>query len=91
MLGGLIRTESAIISAIGAAIGAGAGCLMIFPFAGAMRTRLGLPYLLPGAGVIAGVLIGAIAVSVFAGWMTSYISARKIAGNETGLILREDA
>ena len=91
MLGGLIRTESAIISATGAAIGAGAGCLMIFPFAGAMRTRLGLPYLLPGAGVIAGVLIGAIAVSVFAGWMTSYISARKIAGNETGLILREDA
>ncbi|MBQ7241522.1 MAG: FtsX-like permease family protein [Firmicutes bacterium] len=91
MLVRILRTESALISVIGAAIGAGAGCLMIFPFAGAMRTRLGLPYLLPSAGVIIGVLIGAIAISVFAGWMTSYISARKIAGNETGLILREDA
>lgn len=91
MLTRLLRTESAMISLIGAVAGAAVACLVVFPFSGLIRERLDLPYLLPGPGWVAGLLLGSVAVSVLAGWLTSAVSARRIGRNETGLILREGA
>lgn len=91
MLSRLLRTESTIISLIGAVIGAGTACMVVFPFSNLIRSRLELPYLLPGVGWTTVLLVGSIMVSVLAGWMTSAFSARKIGRNETGLILREGA
>ena len=91
MISRLLRTESAIISLIGALAGALAACLVVFPFSGLIRTRLELPYLLPGVGMILALFLGSVALSVLAGWATSAVSARRVSKNETGLILREGA
>ena len=91
MLSRLLRTESAILSITGSIAGAGAACLIVFPFSGLIRDQLDLPYLLPNIAWIIALLTGAVVISVLAGWMTSLFSAHKIGQNETGLVLREDA
>ena len=91
MLSRLLRVESAIVSASGALIGLAAACLAVFPFAGLIRSALNLPYLIPAPAVIAALALGSVAVSILAGWLTSFISARRVGKNDTGLILREGA
>ena len=91
MLKRLLRTESIIISGVGALCGAAAAALVVFPFGGLVKRSLDLPYLLPDAGVTAALLFGSVALSVLAGSLTSAASARRLVKNDTGLILREDA
>lgn len=91
MLTGLIRTESAVITGIGAVAGTALACVVVFPFSGVIRSELGLPYLLPGAPVIIAIALGAIAASVLAGFITSFITGKRISARETGLALREGA
>ena len=91
MVSGLLRWESALVSLIGAVAGAVIGALVVFPFSGVIRGSLDLPYLMPGAGTIAGLFIGSVAVAVLAGSLASALSARRISRNDTGLILREGA
>ena len=91
MVSGLLRWESALVSLIGAVAGAVIGALVVFPFSGVIRGSLDLPYLMPGAGTIAGLFIGSVVVAVLAGSLTSVLSARRISRNDTGLILREGA
>ena len=90
-LSGLLLTEASLISLLGAAAGAVLGALAVCPFSGLIRDRLDLPYLLPGAGTVAALLAGAVAVTVLAGAVTSALAAGRIGKRETGLILREDA
>lgn len=87
----LLRVESVLISLAGAVLGALTALAVIVPVGNIIRARLELPYLLPGTGVIAALLAGSVAVSVLAGWATSFISAQRIGKNEAGLILREGA
>ena len=67
------------------------GMLAVFPAAGSLRSSLELPLLLPGVAGTALLAVGVIIVSVAAGLLASYVSAHKITGNETALLLREDA
>ena len=91
MVSRLLLMEAAILSLAGAAVGAGLAALVVFPFSGFIRDKLELPYLLPGAGWIAALLIGSVLVAVIAGSLASAVSAARISRNETGLILREGA
>lgn len=91
MLSGLLRWEAALISLAGAALGVAVGALVVFPFSSLIRGKLDLPYLLPGPGVIAGLLLGSVVLAVAAGSLTSAISAYRISRIDTGLILREGA
>ena len=91
MVSGLLRWEAALVSLIGAAAGAAAGALVVFPFSGLIRSRLDLPYLMPGIGTVVGLLVGSVVIAVIAGSLTSAVSAYRISKNDTGLILREGA
>ena len=91
MLGEIMSIEAAVISAAGALIGLVIAAISIFPIAGAVGNALDLPMLTPGAGTDVLTAVCTLAVSVLAGCLASYLSARKITGSETGLLLREDA
>ena len=91
MLSRMLLTESALISAIGSVLGVGLAALVAFPFTGLIRTRLNLPYLLPDAGTITALVLGALLASVLAGSLSSAVSARKLSRSDAGLVLREGA
>ncbi len=89
MVSGLLRWEAALVSLIGAVAGVAVGALVIFPFSSLIRSRLDLPYLMPGIGTVVGLLAGSVVIAVIAGSLTSAVSAYHISKNDTGLILRE--
>ena len=91
MLSGLLRWEAAFISLVGAVLGVAVGALVVFPFSSLIRGKLDLPYLMPGSGVVLGLLVGSVVLAVAAGSLTSAISAYRISRIDTGLILREGA
>ncbi|MBR1456732.1 MAG: FtsX-like permease family protein [Oscillospiraceae bacterium] len=91
MLSRMLLTESALISAVGSVLGVGLAALVAFPFTDLIRTRLNLPYLLPDAGTVAALVLGALLASVLAGSLSSAVSARKLSRNDAGLVLREGA
>lgn len=91
MLSGLLRWEAAFISLVGAVLGVAVGALVVFPFSNLIRGKLDLPYLMPGSGVVLGLLVGSVVLAVAAGSLTSAISAYRISRIDTGLILREGA
>ena len=91
MLSRMLLTESALISAIGAVCGVALAALVAFPFTGLIRTRLGLPYLLPSVGSILALAVGALLLSVAAGAGSSAIAGHKLNRIDAGLVLREGA
>ncbi len=91
MLSGLLKWESFLIGLAGSVAGVLLASLVIFPFAGIIRNKLDLPYLLPGIGTIILLALGAVIISVGAGLIASRISSSRTVKNETGLILREGA
>lgn len=91
MLSSIMSIEAAVISAAGALLGTLAAILMALPLSGSIKSALGLPFLTPGAGTLALLAAGALAISILAGILTSMITSRRITGSETGLLLREDA
>lgn len=86
----VMACEAALVSGVGALVGAGLALLVSIPLSGTLKNALSLPFLRPGAGVIVILFIGALILSVLAGLLTAGASARKITGGETGLLLRED-
>ena len=91
MLSRMLLTESALISAIGALCGIALAALIAFPFTDLIRSRLNLPYLLPGTGIIAALMAGALLIAVVTGALSSGISAYKLSHSDAGLVLREGA
>ena len=91
MLSRMLLMETALISAVGAVCGVALAALVAFPFTGLIRSRLGLPYLLPGAGNIVALALGALIMSVAAGAASSAIAGHKLNRIDAGLVLREGA
>lgn len=91
MLARLLLTEAAFCGLLGGLLGVAAAALIAFPFSDLIRARLNLPYLLPGAGHIAGLMLGALLVTVLAGALTAAVSARRLSRADAALILREGA
>lgn len=90
MLSGMVLKESLIVSAIGGLIGIAAASLIIFPFAGLLEQRLGLPFLMPGAGTLLGLAALAMAASLLAGPASAAWAAFRVSNVDTGIILREN-
>lgn len=90
-LAGVVFKEALLVSLCGGALGAaltlGVGAL----FAGSLQQSLGLPFLLPSAGVIAALAAATVAVTMLAGAATSALAAYRVSRLDTGLILRGDA
>ena len=91
MVAKFLCTESAIVSLAGAVCGAALASIIVFPFTGLIKAKMDLPYLLPSVGMIIVIIAGSIVLSVAAGWLASFFAARKLAKNETGLLLRDNA
>ncbi|MBQ8151617.1 MAG: FtsX-like permease family protein [Firmicutes bacterium] len=91
MVSKFLRIESGLVSLAGALCGAALASIIVFPFTGLIKAKMNLPYLLPSVGTIVAVIAGSIILSVCAGWLASFIAARKLSKSETGLILRDNA
>lgn len=86
-----IAAESAIISIIGSISGIMVSLLFISPLSEGIRSRFSLPFLQPDIFTLSLLALGALMVPVLIGILSAIISALRITGNETGLLLREDA
>mgnify|MGYP002869328357 CR=1 FL=1 len=87
-LAGLVLREALVTGLVGGLIGTVAGLLVIVPFNTLIEEQLGLPFLLPGAGTVAGNLIASVLLTAAAGAAAAGVSAFRISRIDTGLILR---
>ena len=71
-------------SLLGVLIGIG----VILPFSNLIEAQLDLPFLLPGAGVIAAVALISVLLGVLAGALSDALAAYRIGRADTGQILR---
>ena len=88
MLAGIIMKESLIVSCIGSAIGAAAAIAVVLLLGSHMENAVGLPFLLPGAGGMAVIIVLSLAASILAGSVSAAVSAFRISGMDTAVILR---
>lgn len=88
-LAAIILWEAAYIGIAGGALGVVAAAAVVFPFHIYIGDRLGMPYLLPGSGTIAGAVLFTLAVSFLIGPLSAALSAVKISHAETYLTMRE--
>ena len=91
MVSRALLTESLIASLAGAVIGLAAGLVIVIPFSNLIGSSLGMPYLMPGAAVIALIAAMSLVVSALAGSLTAAVSAWRAGKVDAGLVLREGA
>ena len=89
-LASLVLKEAFFSCLLGGAVGIAFGLLILIPFNGFIEQLLGLPFLLPDAGTIAGFVIGSVILSVISGAAAAAVSAWRISRLDTGVILRGD-
>lgn len=89
-LGGFVFKEAALLSLIGSAAGVVMVVIAVTMFGTAIEESIGLPFLLPGAGVIAMYAAATMLVTMIVGALAAAFSAVKISRLDTGLILRGD-
>ena len=89
MLSRMILTESAIVGLSGGAIGVALAALVIYPFRGLIERRVGLPFLMPGAGATALLALGTLALCVAIGAVASARTAFRLSRVDAGITLRE--
>ena len=86
-----VAAEAAFISIIGSLSGIMVSLLFVSPLSESIRSRFSLPFLQPDICTFSILVLGALIVPVLIGVLSAVISALRITGNETGLLLREDA
>lgn len=89
-LASIVLMEGGIVSLIGSVIGVIIGALVILPFSSMIEQALSLPFLLPGAGQLVLTAVGAVLLSIVFGAASSWLAAYRIAGADTGTILRAE-
>lgn len=86
-----IGMEAALICAAGALTGWLVSLLLMAPLSQGISSALALPFLPPAVSALLLLSLGAVAAPVLAGVLTAVLLVWRIAKNETGLLLREDA
>ena len=89
-LSGIVFQESILLSLAGSLIGVGVTLAVMLLFADGIENGLGLPFLMPSAGLIAIFAAAAAFATVLAGAVTAAFSAYKTGRIDTGIILRGD-
>lgn len=90
MLARMVLEESALISLAGSVPGVLAAALLVFPFSGLIKDKLGLPFLLPPPAALTLLAALSILCVVAIGTAVSFWAARKVSLVDTGTILKED-
>ena len=91
MLFGIMAKEAAVISLVGAVIGILIALPVVYILSGTIKNALSLPFLMPDFIVILMIGIGTVLISMLAEVSAAALSAKRITGKETGLLIREDA
>lgn len=89
-LSGILMKEAVMINVLGSVIGAVTAVVLVTVLRQTIQNMLGLPFLLPDLPVILLLLVAAIVLSVAAGSVAAYVSARRISKIDPALILRGD-
>ncbi|MBQ8987278.1 MAG: FtsX-like permease family protein [Lachnospiraceae bacterium] len=89
-LSAIVLLEGGLISLFGSLVGVLIGFIVVLPFSGMIEQSLQLPFLLPGAGQLVLTAVGAVALAILFGAISSAAAAYKIAGADTGSILRSE-
>ncbi len=91
ILFGIMCAEAVVESVIGALAGLLAALLAGISLSGLIKASLGLPFVTPDTASYTVICVCSLFLSAAAGIITAFLSAVRITGNETGLLLREDA
>jgi len=86
----IIFLEGGIVSLAGSLIGIILGVIVVLPFSGVIESALQLPFLLPDAGQLVLTAAGAVVLTILCGAVSCAAAAYKIAGADTGMILRTE-
>jgi len=86
----IIFLEGGIVSLAGSLIGMIMGVIVVLPFSGVIESVLQLPFLLPDAGQLVLTAAGAVVLTILFGAVSCAAAAYKIAGADTGMILRTE-
>ena len=86
----IVLTESVVISAIGAVAGVLLAGVLVLAFNSSLEGALGLPFLTPDAGTLAGYALLAFALAMIAGPAASAVSALRLSKVDPGQVLREE-
>lgn len=89
-LSAIVLLEGGLISLFGSLVGVLIGFIVVLPFSGMIEQSLQLPFLLPGAGQLVLTAVGAVGLAILFGAISSAAAAYKIAGADTGSILRSE-
>ena len=84
----IVLMEGIGLTLAGSLIGVVIGIGVILPFSNLIEAQLDLPFLLPGAGVIAAVALISVVLGVSAGALSDALAAYRIGRADTGQILR---
>ncbi len=87
-LASILMKESLLVSVAGSFIGAALAVLLTLLFSGLIEQSLKLPFLLPGAGGMAILLLCGVAASILASTLTSAVCAYRISKVDPALVLR---
>ena len=87
-LAGILLEEGLMVSCLGSVIGAAVAVCAALLLSGVIENSLNMPFLLPGAAGFIAMTAGSIAASIAAGSLSSGISAWRISGIDTAVILR---
>ena len=91
MIVSAVSAEAGIISTAGSFMGIVIAVLLTAPLSESIRIHFSLPFLQPDMLMLVFLSAGAVMMPFIIGVLTAVLSALRIAGNETGLLLREDA
>ena len=91
MIVSAVSAEAGIISTAGSLMGIVIAVLLTAPLSESIRIHFSLPFLQPDMLMLVFLSAGAVMMPFIIGVLTAVLSALRIAGNETGLLLREDA
>lgn len=84
----IVLMEGIGLTLAGSLLGVLIGIGVILPFSNLIEAQLDLPFLLPGAGVIAAVALISVLLGVLAGALSDALAAYRIGRADTGQILR---
>ena len=84
----LVIAEGIMVSLLGGLLGIVLGVIVLIPFSGLLEQTMGLPFLLPSGASMAAAALTALILCALSGAAASGISAYRIAGADTGTMLR---
>ncbi len=86
-----MAAETAIVSIVGAVLGVLVSLLLTSPISEGISSQLSLPCMLPDTVTVILLSVCALAAPLAVSEAAALISALRIVGNETGMLLKEDA